>query len=560
MQLPKHYSLAKEHEHHFEIHDARDNKKFLVSKKDVHPATQIKIMKMQKLSGEDADPEDQVVKDTGDQVQSDDPSVMQRFGNAIGSGISAAAPMVGQAFSDATAPIKAIGSGIDDALTGFRKGVGVVDEAPPSSAGAAAPIDPNTAQAQGIIQQEATPNTPAAPAGATAMNAPPAQYDPMDAFNKAMKPDAGTDVIKNAAEESAKNLHQLQVDQQDLRQAYISHHSLLEDRSEGLFQAASKGEIDPNQYMNSKSTGSKIGIALSMLFSGAGQGLSHSTNNMAMDVVNKKIDQDIDAQKANLAQKNNLYQQNREMMGDDTAAYLQTKSDMLSMATAKAQEIAAKSGTPEAILHYNALKMNVAAQQNQMHQQIAQYQIGQKMRQALMQGNVGQTDPASYVPYVVPEPHQKQVFDEVKNSQDINLLRPQVMEAFKKGSSRNPITAAQGQREFDMLMGTTVKEKEDSSRASAFQMIHDKMSPQGLLAKPGDNATRLKTVEGYLNSKASAPTAKAYGIDLSKFKSTSYDPAIRGGDAASPMEGQTASNAQGQRIIMKNGSWVPHGQ
>lgn len=62
MNIPKHYSLHSENDSHFNIHDDRDGKTFKVAKKDIHPAHQIKIMKMQKLAeGGDVDPAADVV-------------------------------------------------------------------------------------------------------------------------------------------------------------------------------------------------------------------------------------------------------------------------------------------------------------------------------------------------------------------------------------------------------------------------------------------------------------------------------------------------------------------
>lgn len=129
-------------------------------------------------------------------------------------------------------------------------------------------------------------------------------------------------------------------------------------------------------------------------------------------------------------------------------------------------------------------------------------------------------DPATLVPRMVPEARQKDVFEEIKNAADIKRLSPQIMAAFDRGSSRNPLEAQQGQKEFEGLINTTVKEQEGTARQAAFDSIHEKMTPSGLLQAPGENASKRRTVQEYLGSKASAPTAKGFGIDLSKYPST----------------------------------------
>jgi hypothetical protein len=134
---------------------------------------------------------------------------------------------------------------------------------------------------------------------------------------------------------------------------------------------------------------------------------------------------------------------------------------------------------------------------------------------------LGQTnDPEKLVPSYVPKEHQKAVFDEIKSAQDVNALAPKILAAFEMGSSRNPIVAAQGQREFEGLINTTVKDAEGTTRQAAFDSIHKTMTPSGLLASPGENEARRRTVLEYLQSKAAAPTAKAYGIDLAQYNST----------------------------------------
>jgi len=96
-------------------------------------------------------------------------------------------------------------------------------------------------------------------------------------------------------------------------------------------------------------------------------------------------------------------------------------------------------------------------------------------------------DPASLVPSQVPKEHQAKVLEEIKTAEDINALTPKIMAAFQKGSSRNPIVAAQGQREFEGLINTTVKDTEGTARQAAFDSIHKTMTPSGLTATPGEN-------------------------------------------------------------------------
>lgn len=180
------------------------------------------------------------------------------------------------------------------------------------------------------------------------------------------------------------------------------------------------------------------------------------------------------------------------------------------------------------------------------------------------------SDPALLVPNQVPKDRQAEALKEIKNAQDINKLSPQIMAAFQRGSSRNPVIAAQGQREFEGLINTTVQETEGTARKAAFDSIHRTMTPSGVTALPGENDARARTVMEYLQSKSSAPTARAYGIDLSKFPSTApyqaptnaaSQPSVSSslGAASAPAQsqyraaGSTVSSDQVAQYAMKHG-------
>ena len=59
-------------------------------------------------------------------------------------------------------------------------------------------------------------------------------------------------------------------------------------------------QVDPNHYWASKSTGGKIQAGIGIILGGMGSGLQGKAENPAMQVINKAIDADIDAQKANI--------------------------------------------------------------------------------------------------------------------------------------------------------------------------------------------------------------------------------------------------------------------
>lgn len=99
-----------------------------------------------------------------------------------------------------------------------------------------------------------------------------------------------------------------------------------------MAKADAYGHIDPDRWMHSKSAGSRIGMALAMGLGQFGAAITHSPN-AAMDIIQKEIDRDVDAQKqqaensrAAVGQAANLYQLNRERLGDNERATLATQA------------------------------------------------------------------------------------------------------------------------------------------------------------------------------------------------------------------------------------------
>lgn len=74
---------------------------------------------------------------------------------------------------------------------------------------------------------------------------------------------------------------------------------------ENIANQVASGSIDPNRWWNQKSTGSKVATAIGMLLGGAGAGVSGHPD-MPMKIISAAIDRDIDSQKTDLNNKNNL--------------------------------------------------------------------------------------------------------------------------------------------------------------------------------------------------------------------------------------------------------------
>jgi len=83
---------------------------------------------------------------------------------------------------------------------------------------------------------------------------------------------------------------------------------------------AKKANIDPDHWWNSKDTGGKIAAGIGIILGGIGQGMSmvgpngnKNATNLALGVVEKSINNDIDSQKENMKQKWNAYKVQHEL-------------------------------------------------------------------------------------------------------------------------------------------------------------------------------------------------------------------------------------------------------
>lgn len=496
------YSLIQEHEKHYQIHDKSDNSHFSIAKKDIHPATQLKVLKLQKFSdggeAEDLGMADKNIPKKDAVVAKDDSS-----------GDYDKRPWYAN-YVDTTpdTPVAAIPKVPQADMSGYTppsQDVPLQDTSPTPSAPAQA--QPSAAPSAPV--PGAMPTGAATPQGLSALEA---QY------GKSVNQEAQGQIAQNKAQAGA--MDEYLKNEQARQQVVQAHMQKYQQQADELSQNIASNKIDPNKYWNDKSTGGKVSTALGVLLAGIGQGLSHSTSNMAWTSLQKNIDRDIESQKDDLGKKQSLLSDNLRIQGNLQSAEAATRLQTNAMLQGQMIKIANQTNDP--IIQARAQQKLIEMKHNDLplQQQLAQTQISTQIRNQLMKGNVQGHDPASYVPYVVPEQRQKEVFDEIKNAQDIKALSPKIMAASQMASSKNPVVAAQGQREFEGLMNTTVKEQEGTARQAAFDSIHKNMTPNGITALPGENEAKTRTTLEYLASKASAPTAKGFGIDLGKFEST----------------------------------------
>ncbi len=293
------------------------------------------------------------------------------------------------------------------------------------------------------------------------------------------------------------------------------------ESSDKLFQAYKDQKLDPDHYWKDHS---KLASGIGILISGIGQAVGGpNVKNGALEAIQDGINRDIDAQKNAQDQKHSLWKMNREALGDDLSATLATQNQLYTGLKYKIEKTAADSKGPLAL-----------AQANIANAKLDQL-IGQNNFQlSLLSPTSDNMDPSAKVQYLVPENARKDVFKEISEAQNTVRNYKGIEEAFRQAekdvrpisggwdtspAAFNPFEKTPGQEAFIARIGPTVQEAEGTVRKTAFDNIEHTMMP-----KFGDSdnaiATKYKSLQQYISSKAAATAAKGYGIDLSKYPST----------------------------------------
>lgn len=350
----KHYKV-KENGDHFEVHDGRDGRTFKVAKKGLG-ALEGKVRKM--AEGGMIEEEDKI------EIPATPTNVAELF-SAPAAPVVPAAPIAPSQSANFASP------GELDVLANNLKSQ------------QAAQVNPNTVQpkapeqpTQGGMQQ-------------TAFSMPAAAADTgmTDAIKGIQQGAAQQQAAANEQVKLAQNYAaQVNQFQDQAKQKYAA----LNAENQALQDDIAATKIDPHRLWNSQSTGNKILAGIGVLLSGIGAGAT-GQENMAMKVINRAIDADIEAQKADLGKKQNLLTMNYRKYGDLQAAESATAAQLNSVVQAQIAAQAARSGSANA-----GLNSKIAIAQLQQQQQAKQQQtaIAQAQREIFNQGGGENLSPA----------------------------------------------------------------------------------------------------------------------------------------------------------------------
>lgn len=372
------------------------------------------------------------------------------------------------------------------------------------------PVDRSVATGAAPVTQGSVP--PTAPGTLGEMKAGEAQQ--LAGINQRQQAEQQESQLRaGAAQQQYKDI-------QNLKNDFDKRMSDRNQQYDHMMQDYKDAHITPDHYWSSKSTPGKISTAIGLILGGIGGGLL-GQENPALKFLNENINRDLEGQKMDLGKKNNILSAFMAQTKDMNEAMMMTKGFYQNLYATKIDEAAAKSGDLAAQAR---AKMASGSLRDASAKDQAPFLMKQTILDAVKNGNI--SDPSVLVPVKVPAEHQKKVFEEIERAQDTRRMSDAILKAFDQAAKDNTLVKSLGGLRtpptvlaLHQALQPTFKDLEGTVRQAAMDNTFRNISPSA-----GDlestTATKRAALVDYLQSKASAPTAKAFGIDLSQFPST----------------------------------------
>ncbi len=235
-------------------------------------------------------------------------------------------------------------------------------------------------------QPVATPQSNNTPSGINTPQTPNTVPDQVPQGGLVQQAQQNTNLANQAETAAAQNVGQGEAQKsqiygqqqqqlQDLHAKFEAIGNDLHHKYETTAAEVAQGRIDPNGWWNNRSAPSKILTAIGMMISGAMTGASGHPE-MASNAINKIIDNDIDAQKNNLQNKQNLLSKYMEMYRSLPEAENAARLTMHAAVEGMINQQASKTNSANAI---NAATMANAARRQQLLPQLEGLAKGQMM-------------------------------------------------------------------------------------------------------------------------------------------------------------------------------------
>lgn len=238
----------------------------------------------------------------------------------------------------------------------------------------------NTPQQQAVLENvtfapETTPTTPSPKSPLS---------DSVSQMNKqAYEGMRAADEYSRSMQDAAKKIATIYTDSYKQMQAQNEHYNkllgTLNTQAQDLMTEISAGKVNPNQYWENKSLPNRILSSIGILVSGLGAN-AYGGKNLAVEAINKSIDDDIESQKANISNKQNLLSKNLDITRNMTTAIEMTRAQLTAATAAQVAAVEAQNLGPQAKLKVTELKLDLLSKVSQGNQQIAKFEAMNRLR------------------------------------------------------------------------------------------------------------------------------------------------------------------------------------
>lgn len=414
-------------------------------------------------------------------------------------------------------------------------------QAPPASS---SPLDGGSSQipSTNAAPQDPTANLPQGSgpgsAGTTAapqMPNPSAGVD-IDKMTNQMQADARAvgGAGSRGIQDAQAAFNQAQKAQNDLTAKFQQQYATIDQELQQNQSQIMNQKVDPNRLWSTAGTGNKIAAALGLLVGGMGAGLTGQPN-AALQVLNKQIDRDVEAQKANLGKQQTLFSMNMQRYHNAQAAEAATRLQLNTTLQAQLSMAALKTQNAQAIAAAKLHADQIGMQMIPYKIELAKWNMAQGLRSA--------SDPQSaamLIRLTVPEAQQAKAFEELGKAQNHARQTSTIMAAFDQANQDNTISGRTGHAGFEPASVARIQTalmpylKDAEGRINEQELERtDKLIP-----KPGDSAAKIDQkrlgITQFLQEKAAFPTLDAYGVKVPAMTNASGGssipefPAVRG--------------------------------
>lgn len=364
----------------------------------------------------------------------------------------------------------------------------------------------------------------------------------------------------------------------------------MQNEAQAFYNDLDQGHIKPKTYQDlfaDKSTLGKIGTIFGMIIGGAGAGLAGQTN-MLLDMMNKQIENDLQAQQKSVENKQNFMKINQQnILTQAQATGINVEADVKANALARIQMNYAAlhklvqdtrkipEGTPQRQQADQALAL-ISTKINEQNFNIADMAASQAAAMRLLGGggagadttvlksgllgpemqNMGKDIEDKVIPGIPGKATRPIAPADRAEVNAMNILDQKAADvlsfAKKHKGSIDPKIIALGAQKAHELMNFYNNSIQGGVLTQGRMEWLDKQvkkNPTSIFQDVLGNNLKLEEIKNS-NAVRRDSLLKSYGFKTPKLKTPSST------SSSGIADGKTAVNAQGQKIIMKNGKWV----